>query len=300
MIEEDMHGQIRKLAIILPLLLSTLTESPAAPELDARLAPMAETYAVTSRRIMERGAEQKFRILYHYLLEVNGDLSRFIPAPEPVHEAPIFIPDGRGGQAQRGKKKERYKSTPGDARTKQALDQISTHIRQGRALPAPPGLTIPQNARHTKFRTSLATAHQAIEKERKTLDRQYLAALAKLQAESKEDAGLTAQVEDQKRQVGSGTPCPLVDLKVQLPGTRWQRISAPAEFVYFPKVPPTGSWTYSIQDQETVITRFTSQSTPGANSNTTLKLGEDGKTLVKDGMPDLRLVHPEPTDLLPL
>lgn len=300
MIEGDMHGKIRKLAVILPLLLSTLTNSPAAPELDARLAPMAETYALASRKIMERGAEQKFRILYHYLLEVNGDLSRFIPAPEPVYEEPIFVPNGRGGQAQLGKKKERQKSTPADARTKQALEQISTHVRQGHALPAPSGLTVPQNSRHTKFRASLATAHQTIEKERRTLDRQYLAALAKLQEGSKEDAGLTAQVEAQKEQVSSGRPCPLVDLKLQLPGTRWQRISAPSEFVYFPKIPPTGSWTYSIPDQETVITRFTSQSTPGANSTTTLKLGEDGKTLVKDGLPDLRLVHPEPTDLLPL
>lgn len=106
------------------------------------------------------------------------------------------------------------------------------------------------------------------------------------------------QIKAQKEQVESGTPCPLTDLRTQLPGTRWQHINSPLEFFTFPAVPGNPPLSYTTPDEETVVARFVSPDSLTPADVTTWKLGEDGKTLLKDGAPDLRLVHPDVIDLL--
>ena len=125
-------------------------------------------------------------------------------------------------------------------------------------------------------------------KTQQTLNSKYLAALAKITPTNGENCELARQIAEEKRVVITGISGPITNLQTQIGGTRWQSIPWPDHFEYFGPDGSFSHWKYTTPDPQTVVLHWNDK------SNVTWKLGKDGKTLIKNGVPDLRLVTQKP------
>lgn len=300
MVERSMRGTLHRLALLFSALLSFTLESAAGPQLDARLAPMAEIYARNSRMIMSRGVEKQYEAIATYRNRLQVQLAQLSPpeTPKGLDSGEFFEgPDGTAYFTEEKQRKPR-KLSDTEIVTKNAIERVLRDFGRGVVEPDPRGLPKPERARHDEFTRLLKTARETALKDKQTLDQRYLAALTKLESEANGDQALLDQIKGQIEQVNSGTPAPLTDLTTQLPGSRWQRTNSPKDFLHFPRGPTDRTWSYSVPDAQTVVARFTPQDASAPSTVTTWKLGEDGKTLLKDGVIELQLVHPDVIDLL--
>lgn len=274
--------------LLLFILIAIFPQPLLASESDSRLLTMSETYAKSSREIIHRAAEQKFNLMNSYRSELKMALIKMNEEPEMV-----FIPGERKGETKGIRADPKYKS----AKAETALNLLITDIKSGIVTPeVPPGLNKNQESRHREYVASMKKAGETAAREMKILDQQYLAALSKLQPTDAEPE-TKERIEQQMAQVRSGTPCALGDLREDLIGTRWELVSNPAEFIYFDSYhlfEGRGSWFFRISNPDTVVVRWKD---PGIS---TWVIGEDRKTLLKDGAPFWRLVHPMPLNFAPL
>lgn len=294
-----MNAGIKALIILVPALLATGMTSTAAAEIDPRLAPASEIYSKKSREILRNSAQRKGAQLATYQAKVEWELRQLTAEPKMESYSENVSEGNINKRVSRTFKAPSKDLSPNKAAGKEmaALLQVSAEIKEGIVAPVPPpGLSMKQATRHTEVVKSMNATQKAATKAREQLDRQYLGMLDKLMSASDTDAVMAAQIEEQKKQVLSGTPIPITNLKDQLPGTRWQRIEKPTEFLFFP-ITPVMFFSYSATvEGEVVLTVGTPKSRETITR--TWKLSEDGTMLLKDGTPDLRLVHPDPKDFM--
>lgn len=242
---------------ILPFLLLTTLLPLAASELDPRLAPAAETYSKQVKAITDRSVAGKSKALESFLAEL--------------------------------KEAEAKATKGGDVKALAAITKEIADLEKGLALPVPP-LDLPKllQSRHKAYVKAFETADDSAAKEKKQLDEKYLAALAKLQPTAGSDAALATQIEEQKKRVLSGNLGPMTDLQTQLAGTRWQSVKDPSKFEVFTKEGRYVHWKYTTPDPQTVIIHW------NENSSEAWKLAKDGKTLLRNGQPDMMLAPAAP------
>ncbi|RYD21969.1 MAG: hypothetical protein EOP88_09535 [Verrucomicrobiaceae bacterium] len=241
---------------ILSLLLLTALLPLCAEDLDPRLAPMADTYSKQVKAITDRSVTAKSKALESFLAEL--------------------------------KESEAKATKGGNVKELAAIKKEIADLEKGLALPVPP-LDLPKlmESRHKTYVKAFENADAAAARDKKQLDEKYLAALAKLQPASS-DAALAAQIEDQKKRVLSGNLGPMTDLQTQLAGTRWQMVKDPSKFEVFTKEGRYVHWKYTTPDPQTVIIHW------DAKSSEAWKLAKDGKTLLRNGQPDMMLAPAAP------
>ncbi|RYD21970.1 MAG: hypothetical protein EOP88_09540 [Verrucomicrobiaceae bacterium] len=252
--------------------------------------------------IQYRGVEKQYEAFSTYRSKLQDQLAQLSPpgTPKRLQKEVIEVDENGNSYSHVPEDKERKPRKLSDTEivTKSAIERVLRDLEQGVADPDPLGMLKPERARHDEFMKVLKATRQTALRDKQNLDQRYLAALAKLETEANGDRALLDQIKGQIEQVNSGTPAPLTDLTTQLPGTRWQRTHSPKEFFHFPRGPTDRTWSYSVPDARTVVARFVSPDASALATTTTWKLGEDGKTLLKDGVPELTLVHPDIADLL--
>lgn len=240
------------------LLFLIITISPlpvSAAELNSRLAPIAETYSKGIKDITERCVTEKTKALEAYLIDLKDSETK----------------------ATKG----------GDVKALSAITREISDVEKGLALPVPPP-DLPKllQTRHKAYVKAFDTADEAAAKEKEALDGKYLSALAKLQPTAGTDPELATQVDNQKKRVLSKRFGPITNLQTQLPGSRWQSVKEPADFWVFTPEGIYHKWKYTIPDAETVVIHW------NENSNEAWKLTKDGKVLLRNGQPDLRIAAP--------
>lgn len=240
---------------LLFLLLAFFPLPLVAADLDARLAPMAETYSKGLKGITERCVTGKTKAIESYLIDLKDSEAK----------------------ATKG----------GDVKALTAITKEIADVEKGLALPVPPA-DLPKllQTRHKAYVKAFDSADETAAKEKETLDGKYLSALAKIQPSAGADPELTSQVESQKKRVLSRRFGPITNLQTQLPGSRWQSVKDPANFLIFTTEGIYHKWKYTIPDAETVLIHW------NENSNEAWKLTKDGKVLLRNGQPDLRIAAP--------
>lgn len=231
--------------------------SLAAADLDPRLAPLAATYQKQLKTLTDQDVAKKSAAIDLYLTELKESEAKYTKAPKA-----------------------------GDVKILAAITKEITDIGNVVAVPNPPE-DLPKilQTRHKTFYKSFEEADSQTFKQRAALDAHYLAALGNL-LPSSSDTVLTAQIEAQRKCVISGNFGPITDLQTQLPGSRWQSVNNPSEFSEFGKDGSFKYWKYTTPDPQTAVLHW------NANASLTWKLAKDGRTLLLDGKPDMRIAPP--------
>jgi hypothetical protein len=233
----------------LSLCLSLLPLS--AGELDPRLAPMAATYQKQVADLTSRADVDREKAVQVFLAELKAAETK----------------------ATKG----------GDVKSLAAITKEISQVEMGIALPVPPP-DLPKllQTQHRNYYKANEDVDAAIGKQKQQLDAKYLAALAKLQPADGTDSALASQIAEQKKRVISGNFGPITDLQTQLAGTRWQAVWDPNHFEFFGANGRYSNWKYTTPDAETAVVHWDD------HSSMTYKLGKDGKTLFKGGVPNLK------------
>lgn len=228
---------------------------PAA-EQDSRLVPLAATYLKQIQDIHAKSSVETTKADATYLEELKAG--------------------------------EEKATKSGDVKVLKVITEAKAQVEKGVALPVA-DLELPKllQAQHKTNYKAHEDAEAEIAKQKQQLDAKYLAALAKLQTAALLDPDLAKQLAEEKKRVISGNFGPISNLQTQLGGTRWQSVGNPKHFEYFAPDGRFSHWKYTTPDRETVVLHW------NANSSISWKLAKDGKTLLKGGAPDLKLVPAE-------
>ena len=294
-----MNAGIKAKVIHLPVLVAIgmIANLTAAP--DPRLEPAAGIHAKKSTEILKNCAVKKGMMIESYKRSVISDQEKLTAEPQSEHYSVTIRQGSKSKSVSRsapGRKKDLSQNRAA-GKEMAALVRISDDLQQGIINPVPPdGLTMKQSSRHVEFIKKLNATQEAAKEAREKLDKQYLGTLGKLMSAPDTDAALVARIEEQKKRVLSGAPAPITDLKAQIHESRWQRINNPTEFIFIGYSGPSLQ-SYSVTEENELVLTIRKKDDPTVTTQT-WKLSEDGTTLLKDGSPDLRLVHPDPMDFL--
>ncbi|MES2658394.1 MAG: hypothetical protein V4689_07235 [Verrucomicrobiota bacterium] len=231
--------------------------SLGAAELNARIAPLAATYRKQLDEISKRESVKQGEALAVYLDELKA-------GEEKVTKS-------------------------GDVKVLAVITKERAAIQAGAPMPVTdPELPRLLQAQRKTYCKAYDEAEGAIAKQKTQLDSKYLAALAKYSAAAATDPALAGQIAEEKKRVMSGNLGPITNLQTQIAGTRWQSLVDPTVIGTFNAEGRYIHWKYTTPDPETVVVHW------NENSSEAYKLGKDGKTLFRNGKPDMKLTPAEP------